>query len=288
MSRFRRKKTGLDVFIDVLPPLAALVFLAVFFVPGFKQLLGTLFVVTLCLVAAGVVGLVVWAVWRKWKVRASEPLNSPPDSARAEPSLVVPPREAISTKATWTRELLSQLEWKRYEDVVAAYSRELGYEAKTTRIGADGGVDVQLFQNGQPQPVMIIQCKAWDAYKVGVKPVRELFGVMAADKVANGAFFTTGDFTAEAETWARDKNVDLVNGQEFISRIRQMSTESQAKLLSLATQGDYTTPTCPSCGIKMVERVSRKGPSEGNHFYGCPNFSRGCKHTFKFPGATPK
>jgi|ERR1035437_2394590 restriction system protein len=173
------------------------------------------------------------------------------------------------------------LEWKRFEDVVAAYSRELGYEAKTTRIGADGGVDVQLFQNGQSQPVMIIQCKAWDAYKVGVKPVRELFGVMAADKVANGAFFTTGDFTAEAEDWARDKNIDLVNGREFISRIGQLPATTPQSLLRVATEGDFTTPTCPSCGIKMVVRVASKGRSEGNRFWGCPNFPRGCKQTFK-------
>jgi restriction system protein len=142
-------------------------------------------------------------------------------------------------------------------------------------------VDVQLFQNGQTSPVMIIQCKAWDAYKVGVKPVRELYGVMAADKVPNGAFFTTGEFTAEAETWARDKTLDLVNGREFLTRIQSLSPAQQQTLLDLATAGDYTTPTCPSCDVKMVLRTAGKGRSEGNDFWGCPNFSRGCKQTFK-------
>jgi len=75
----------------------------------------------------------------------------------------------------WFLEFLRSLEWKRFEDLVAAYSRELGYEAKTTRIGADGGVDVVLSQKGETKPVMVIQCKAWNAYKVGIKAVRELF-----------------------------------------------------------------------------------------------------------------
>jgi restriction system protein len=115
----------------------------------------------------------------------------------------------------------------------------------------------------------------------GVKPVRELFGVMAADIVANGAFFTTGDFTAEAEEWARDKNINLVNGQEFISTISQLPATSRQQLLKTAIDGDYTTPTCPSCGIKMVQRVAGKGRSEGSRFWGCPNFPRGCNQTFK-------
>jgi restriction system protein len=141
---------------------------------------------------------------------------------------------------------------------------------------------VQLFQNGQL--VMIIQCKAWDAYRVGVKPVRELFGVMAADKVANGAFFTTGEFSSEAEEWARDKNLDLVNGREFLNRIKQLTAEQQSSLLAIATAGDYTTPTCPSCGVKMVTRTASKGPSEGREFYGCRNYP-GCRQTFRIPSA---
>ena len=180
----------------------------------------------------------------------------------------------------WARELLSKLEWKRFEEVVAAYSRELGYEARTTHIGADGGVDVQLFKDGQTNPVMIIQCKAWDTYKVGIKPVRELYGVMAADKVPNGAFFTTGDFTTEAETWARDKNLDLVNGREFLARIKSLSPAQQQTLLDLAIAGDYTTPTCPSCDVKMILRTATKGRFEGNNFWGCPHYPH-CKQTFK-------
>ncbi len=139
---------------------------------------------------------------------------------------------------------------------------------------------MQLFQNESPQPVMIIQCKAWDAYKVGIKPVRELFGVMAADKVANGAFFTTGEFTSEAEEWARDKNLDLVDGQEFLSRINQLSPSAQDKLLAVATRGDYTTPTCPSCNVKMTLRTASKGANAGSEFWGCPRYPR-CKQTFR-------
>jgi restriction system protein len=33
-------------------------------------------------------------------------------------------------------------------------------------------------------------------------------------------------------------------------------------LMKLATTGDFTTPTCPSCGIKMVRRKSKEDGEE--------------------------
>jgi restriction system protein len=288
MPRYRRRKD--PSLIEIVPSLGALLALGLFFSPAFRQLLGALFFLVLGLSILTVIGLIVWGIWKMTRgtpeteqfmpPMSGTPARPVPFAANGRVGLLEPPVQVYSP--TWSQELLSQLEWKRFEDLVAAYSRELGYEAKTTRIGADGGVDVQLFQNGQL--VMIIQCKAWDAYRVGVKPVRELFGVMAADKVANGAFFTTGEFSSEAEEWARDKNLDLVNGREFLNRIKQLTAEQQSSLLAIATAGDYTTPTCPSCGVKMVTRTASKGPSEGREFYGCRNYP-GCRQTFRIPSA---
>ena len=53
--------------------------------------------------------------------------------------------------------------------------------------GADGGVDIILYQQGVETPAIIVQCKSW-SQKVGVKAIRELFGVMAADQIGYGVF----------------------------------------------------------------------------------------------------
>jgi len=37
-------------------------------------------------------------------------------------------------------------------------------------------------------------------------------------------------------------------------------------------------PTCPKCGVPMVERVARKGKNAGQSFLGCPNYPK-CKET---------
>ena len=60
------------------------------------------------------------------------------------------------------------------------------------------------------------------------------------------------------------------------SFIPGMPAEASAGLLKLATQGDFLTPTCPSCSVKMT---SRKSTAEGRKFWGCRNYPL-CKETF--------
>lgn len=171
----------------------------------------------------------------------------------------------------WSVELLIALEWKRFEDLCAAYFEELGFRAKTVRAGPDGGVDIHLYAEGDSHPGMIVQCKAWRTKLVGVSLIRELFGVMTADKVAEGIFATTGRFSDEARGFARGKNIHLINGEDFLAKLLALPSDRQQALLKLATEGDFTTPTCASCGVKMVFRTPKVG---GNPFWGCRNYPR--------------
>jgi len=133
---------------------------------------------------------------------------------------------------------------------------------------------------------MIVQCKAWNAYQVGIKPVRELYGVMAATKVRQCAFFTSGKYTAEALAFGKEHDVDLVDGEELLSRINQLKLSQSLQLIEDVTRGDYTTPTCPSCGVKMVLRSAQSGRNAGDSFWGCPSYPR-CRQTFKCSAADP-
>lgn len=185
----------------------------------------------------------------------------------------VSPRSQVDN--SWTLEILVALEWKRFETVCAEYLRLIGYEPKETRIGADGGVDIWIYKQGEERPFAIVQCKAWNSYKVGIKPVRELYGVMAAEKVVNGLFITSGSLTSEALAFAEGKLLSLFSGQEFLSKIRQLSEEDQKRLLAIALEGDYRTPTCPQCGVKMT---LRQGGDGRRAFWGCVKFPK-CRAT---------
>lgn len=185
-------------------------------------------------------------------------------------------RPEDSEVRAWSLELLRALEWRRFEILCRAYFEKRGFRSKTTRFGADGGVDIHVYEEGTDTPILV-QCKAWNTYRVGIKPVRELLGVMTIENVRKGVLITTGRFTSEARDLAAQvKGLALIDGEDFLQRIYSLNAEDRGDLLRLATEGDFTTPTCPSCGIKMMLRESRK---DGSPFWGCSNYPR-CKQTF--------
>lgn len=182
--------------------------------------------------------------------------------------------ESASTKPNaWSLDLLQRIEWKRYEDLCAAFYREKGIRCETTPLGADGGVDIYLFQDSNnPQATTVVQCKAWGR-QVGVKPVRELLGVMAHEKISKGFFMAPGGFTDDASEFAQANRITLVDGKLFLAMLSRLPAEASQRLLAFATEGDFTTPACPSCGIKMRKRDSARGA-----FWGCQNYPA-CRQT---------
>src|SRR5690348_7057099 len=118
------------------------------------------------------------------------------DASKTESS-----RPAIDTTC-WSKELLNALEWKRFELLCAGYFETLGFKSKVAREGADGGVDIHLYAEGSSVAAIVVQCKAWRTYTVGIKAIRELLGVMTAARVPEGVFVTTSVYTAEARQFA--------------------------------------------------------------------------------------
>ncbi|MDB5907795.1 MAG: hypothetical protein JWP34_1909 [Massilia sp.] len=181
----------------------------------------------------------------------------------------------------WTVEALRALEWKRFELLCARYYDAVGFKSETLRCGADGGIDVKLFKTDPSKPLAVVQCKAWNMSSVGVKEVRELLGVMTHEKVGRGVFITTATYTKDALSFAAENPIQLLDGDGFVRKLRQLPKADQDNLLGFAFDGDYETPTCPSCGIKMTRRDSKRGP-----FWGCSQYPR-CKITFAIKIARP-
>jgi restriction system protein len=198
-------------------------------------------------------------------------LNSRPiiKSVKSEPYLHVQPRTPAKPRA-WSLELIKELEWKRFEDLGAAFYREKGIRAETTSLGADGGIDIKLYQDDSGKPTTIIQCKAWNS-QVRVKEIREFLGVMTHERIPKGFYMTSGTFTHDAQKTAKKNRITLITGEMLLLMIQRLSEPSQQKLLEMATAGDYKTPTCARCGVKMIKRYPQKG---GRAFWGCINYPR--------------
>ncbi|PLT20486.1 hypothetical protein CXP34_02520 [Ralstonia mannitolilytica] len=177
-----------------------------------------------------------------------------------------------SPEMEWTLEALQQLEWKRFEMLCVWYYEAKGFTVETVPQGADGGADATLYMKGKADPIALVQCRAWSA-PVKVTPVRALGGVMHAKKVERGIFWSRTGFVGKpVKDYAEEAGIQLLDGAGIVERIRALDAEKRDELLTRAFEGDYQTPTCAACGIKMVVRQG-----DGGSFWGCYNYPKGCR-----------
>ena len=177
-------------------------------------------------------------------------------------------RESLHARtATFgTRASLETMSWREFEQLVGEYFRRKGFGvAETGGGGADGGVDLLLMRGTDRY---VVQCKQWRARQVGVAPVRELFGVMAASSAAGGYVVTSGVFTDEAKRFAEGREIELIAGEQLARLIREQSAVVTQPAAAPAPQA----PLCPKCAERMVLRTARRGGNAGSDFWGCPRF----------------
>ena len=140
------------------------------------------------------------------------------------------------------------LSWSAFELLIGEAYRQQGYEVSESGLGGpDGGVDLRLHRNGM---TLLVQCKQWKVWTVGVKPVRELYGVMTAEGAGRAIFVTSGRYTAEAKEFARGKPLELIDGEELMHLIKPLPAEPPPDQRS--TSGNVSVQPCPECNEPMV------------------------------------
>lgn len=111
---------------------------------------------------------------------------------------------------------LSKISWEEFETLTAEVFDSQGYKVQETINGADGGVDVIAKRKGK---VYLIQCKHWTS-RVGVAVVREMAGIVATSKAQAGIIVATNGFSQEAQRFAEQSQVELIDGAELIELLR--------------------------------------------------------------------
>jgi len=168
---------------------------------------------------------------------------------------------------------LNNMSWQEFELLVGEGFRQQGYQViENGGGGADGGVDLVLREGGDK---LLVQCKQWKAFAVGVTVVRELYGVMAANGAAGGFVVTSGRFTDDAKAFASSRNITLMDGEALFKLIKQPSGTTgtaRPRPVEAASSNTMMTPSCPVCSKAMVKRVAKRGGSTGSAFWGCSGF----------------
>ena len=171
---------------------------------------------------------------------------------------------------------LRQLPWKRFEDLLGEAYRRQGYKVEETLGGgADGGVDLILGRGGK---VTLVQCKRWNGAPVGVRQVRELYGVLHDRKASAATLVATTSFTPDAVAFAKGKPIELVDSNALLHLIRNVQASGKMIAPPAKAESDHLTPACPRCGAEMKLREAKRGANAGLRFWGCSEFPK-CRGT---------
>jgi restriction system protein len=186
----------------------------------------------------------------------------------------------VATSKAW--QPLEGITWKEFEILVGEAFRLQGYQVTENHAGgADGGIDLVLRKGNEK---FFVQCKQWKAFTVGVTIVRELYGVMAAERAVGGFVVTSGKFTKDAEEFAKGRNVELIDGPKLMTMIRAAQAARKSSATAprpaapapakpiLAPSPARVTPSCPVCSKSMVQRTAKKGANAGQSFWGCTGY----------------
>lgn len=186
-------------------------------------------------------------------------------------------------QATSTKDDLNGLNWIQFEGLLGEFYRQQGYQVKQNfSQQPDGGVDIELTKFGK---VSLVQCKHWKARKVGVKVIREMYGILLDRKADKMIIATSGEFTLEAQRFAQGKGLELINGSQLISMLAQAKNPAiettepiEQQLLNSETTTPSTSLICPRCNSELILRTAKRGTNAGMQFYGCSGFPR-CRYT---------
>lgn len=193
------------------------------------------------------------------------------DGTYGAPLRIDPPPDTLARPTEWTAALLRVLEGKRFNEVCEGVWKANGYIASGTGIGpGSDGVDMIIADPLNPDRVFAVaQCKA-SSEPVGVELVRALWGAKDHFGSQRAIFYSVSGFSTEASNFAAGKHLKLVSADELLTQLQALPEAQRAALLQHVTRGDYVTPSCPKCEIKMIRKAGHAGLSD---FWSCPNFA---------------
>ena len=107
-----------------------------------------------------------------------------------------------------------------FEDYIGDLFAKMGYKTEVVGGGYDQGIDVIVEKDGIKH---YIQCKKFITSTVTVHDVRDFYGAIA-NRLADGKgyFITTNKFTLEAERFAEDNPIELIDGFRLVDYIRSV------------------------------------------------------------------
>jgi restriction system protein len=114
---------------------------------------------------------------------------------------------------------LKSLSWYDFELLTMELYAKMGWEVRgNEKKGADGGVDVWMRKG---RKTAIVQCKRYENSPVTIKLIREMYGLKYEYDADEVYIVTTSRFTKDCASFAKGKNILLVDGNDLVQLIAE-------------------------------------------------------------------
>ena len=118
-----------------------------------------------------------------------------------------------------TLKKIKKLEWDAFEQLCMALFQKQGWHVRgNEKKGADGGVDLWMKRRMRSA---IVQCKRYDDAMVGIKVIREMYGLLHEYQADEVFVVTSSRFTRECYRFAQEKPITLIDGETLVKLIRK-------------------------------------------------------------------
>ncbi len=109
--------------------------------------------------------------------------------------------------------LLYELDPRRFEILIASILKGTGFKTTLTPFSKDGGFDILArleSQNKESSQIYLVECKKYkSSNKVGVRLIRELYGVKFHNSANVAMLVTTSGFTRNAQNFAKQHHAEI-------------------------------------------------------------------------------
>lgn len=137
----------------------------------------------------------------------------------------------------WSLDVFAAIDAQRFSAVCETWFSWAGFDTRCDSQRNQEGVDIWLHAAKMPGPVAIVRCKHIQDKPVSLREMQEFQGVVATCKSAHGTFTTTSTYTPEALQFAREHDIEAVDGKALLRRIMTRTRQSQQALLAVAYHG---------------------------------------------------
>jgi len=185
-----------------------------------------------------------------------------------------PPQSQFAPQRS-LQERLRAIDWFQFEKVVSAIYEVRGCTVR--RLGGakpDGGIDLIVEKDGER---LVVQCKHWRKWSVGVRHVRELLGTLKDANIEKGVLVTLRGCTSEAKELADKHGIRVVEEMELVELMRNVDGSTNRRIGEILNDD---RKLCPRCEHPLVIRTATKGMNQGEQFWGCSNYPR-CRYILR-------